>query len=147
MSAHAAIMSSAPVDVLTVVIRDVEPGDWPFIDDSWVRSLAFCQRERPARGWFDRLHLRIARLKERGAKFKIAVDPDDRDQILGWACAEKPVVHYCFVKLPFREQGIARQLLAELDMADSRHVLCSEWTTYASKIDRRHPGVLRRILP
>lgn len=132
-------------DVLTVVIRDAEATDWPYIEDSWEKSLARAQRETPSRGWYDRLRLRIARLRERGARFLVASDPADKSQILGWACIERPVVHYVFVKLYFREQGIARQLTSGL--ADQPVLLCSEWTPTVSKIARRHPNLLRKVLP
>lgn len=131
-------------DVLPVAVREANENDWPFITDSWEKSLSHNQRERPNRGWYDRLHLRIERLRERGATFKVAYNRNDPGQILGWACFEKPVVHYVFIKQYFRECGVARQLLA--DFASLRTVLCSEWVPVLNKIAKKHV-FLRKVLP
>lgn len=136
--------ASAMAEILPVAVRDANENDWPFITDSWEKSLVHNQRARPSRGWYDRLHLRIARLRERGATFKVAFNPRDPGQILGWVCYELPVVHYVFVKQYFRENGVARQLLASF--APYQTVLCSEWTPVLNKISKTH-SFIRKVLP
>lgn len=129
MSANVA----TPSDVLTVDFRPAGADDWAYITDSWARS----SHTRSSQ-----IRHRIDRLRRRKATFLIACDPQERRQILGWACLEKPVLHYIFVKLPFRNQGIARQLLSSL--ADQRIILCTGWTSDARKIARKHP-IIRRL--
>lgn len=154
MSALAAMPQPQP-DVLTVVIRDAGGSDWPFIKDSWASSLRGNKRsdgddltptDAPlAHGWYRKIKERVSGLRMRGATFLVACDPTDTSQIIGWVCFEKPVLHYVFVKIYFRGQGIARQLIAP--MADQKTLLCSAWTGVCSKISRSHPGILRKVLP
>lgn len=40
----------------------------------------------------------------------VACAPDDAWQILGWLAHEGATMHYCYVKRPFRRQGLAREL-------------------------------------
>lgn len=65
----------------------------------------------------------------------VAVNPDDLDQIFGWACATKqspPVLHYVYVKSFAREKGIATALLKDLGITKERKATYTH-RTYASK--------------
>ena len=42
----------------------------------------------------------------------VACNPDDPDQIFGYLVGEPRVLHYIYVKAPFRRNGIARKLVA-----------------------------------
>lgn len=144
MSAHAATLSSPPPDVLTILVRPVTENDWPYIKDSWRTTLALAHNVPQNRGWRSKISMRIDRLFERGATFLVACDPDDHTHILGWACFEKPLIHYVLVKHVYRGQGIARQLLSAF--ADQAIIYCSEWTSYVTAIHRTHT-FLRKVLP
>lgn len=140
-----AIAVTVDPDVLTVTVRDVRETDWPFIQSSWRISRVSVLDKVPNSAWYSRMKQRFAGLVSRGAKFVVACDPEDQDQILGWACYEKPILHYAYVKGYFRGQGIARQLLAAF--ADQPLVWCSDWTPVVSEIQKRHPRILKRVLP
>lgn len=111
--------------------------DVPFLRSSWVKSYAkysvfndddeerTVKGPRPARMpahvYVPEQHALIARILERpSALTVIACNPDDPDQIFGYVVAERVegqgkegrnIAHYCYVKEPFRKQGIARELL------------------------------------
>lgn len=49
----------------------------------------------------------------------IACDPEHEDQIFGWGCCEyvapeHAVLHYLYVKFPFRRNGLAKDIIAAL---------------------------------
>lgn len=149
----------SPADVLTVVVRDAVDTDWAYIEDSWAGSLrnnrydggdddeSFRPSDEPPppRGWYQKIAQRVRELRTRGARFLVACDPSDQNQIIGWACFEKPIIHYVMVKVYFRGQGVARQLIAPL--ADQKTLWCSAWTRACTQINRTHPNILRKVLP
>ena len=132
-------------DILTAIVRPAGKGDWGFVIDSWTRSLS-ASRHRVRPTFSRRITDRIYALRRRKASFSVAVDPEHTDQILGWACAEHPILHYVFVKELYREQGIGLFLLADLQFTKSP-ILCSEWTSYADLVGERRPELLRKVLP
>jgi GNAT superfamily N-acetyltransferase len=108
----------------------VGPTDIDFVFDSWLRSYFhylktkthFQNRELDP-NWKDPLldiqvffpeHRRI--IENLDATVLLAVNPEDTEQIYGWMCASHPneeavILHYCFVKQPFRHLGISKELL------------------------------------
>lgn len=59
-----------------------------------------------------RLHRVIGALLGRPAAFQmIAFDDQEPSVIVGWVCAERGVLHYIYVREPFRRVGIATLLL------------------------------------
>lgn len=43
----------------------------------------------------------------------VACNPEDEDQIYGWACSNGTALHYVYVKMTFRGNGIAGALVRE----------------------------------
>lgn len=85
--------------------RPLEPGDWNFILDTWIKTF----KKSPYKGMVSKNHYHhemrytIEQLVDRGAKIEVAVNPEDREQIVGYSCWEMslvgvPVIHYIFVK-------------------------------------------------
>jgi GNAT superfamily N-acetyltransferase len=67
---------------------------------------------------FDRGHRElIARLWGLG-RILVAADPEDDDVVWGWACESNGVLHWVYVKGPFRRAGIALRLLSSLGLDD-----------------------------
>ncbi len=49
------------------------------------------------------------------SELRVACLADDTDVVLGYALVQDNVLHYCFVKKPWRKQGIAKSLCAGVD--------------------------------
>lgn len=99
-------------------IRDAEPEDSPFYFMAWLRS--YREHSDVARKMDERIYFKwqqkvIERLLRR-ARLLIAYNPDDSDQHYGFICYESsafiPILHYIYVKKPFRKLGIAGELLS-----------------------------------
>jgi GNAT superfamily N-acetyltransferase len=107
----------------TWTIRAAREDDFAFVMDSWLRST----RDEPWSGNVCNnmamavLHESVKQLMLRGAKIVVAVNPERDNQVIGWLCYEfgrppEKVVHAIYCKRPFRRMGVARQLLAYVDL-------------------------------
>lgn len=141
------VVSSAP-DILTCAVRDYDPAtDEACVYKAWLNSYqapAMRMWALDARSYYRRMRMRVDALLRRGADLRMAVDPDDRNVILGWGCAEPPVLHYVYVKEAYRHQGIALTLLAALGLAQEKKIVCTHWTLYADAVAEKHPRLLVR---
>lgn len=137
-------------DILTAAVRDFDlERDGNFIYHSWGNSYRDAALgawgDIPKATYYKRVRARIDALIRRGAEIKLAVDPDDPNIILGWMCAEAPVLHYVYVKEAYRGQGIAMTLLAAVGLAAQKILPCSHWTPFAEQVAAKHPALLRRV--
>lgn len=107
-------------------LRPGRESDWPFVMDSWLKSnmQTATGREMLAAGIYWTEHKATVRRLLTEQRLTCAVDPQDDDAILGWACTSAPPpgeidprVFYVYVKgkrgASARRLGIARTLLAE----------------------------------
>ena len=131
-------MTAAFADQLQARIRAVVKDDWAYILDSWKKSYRDSEKRVPAYIYCANQHTEIEQLKQRGAEFLIACDPDDSNFIWGYICHEGDVVHYIFVRTSARGQGVAKLLLTGI----ARPVVCTHWTESAEQVHKTHPGVL-----
>jgi len=84
---------------------------------TWLRSYeasSLAAKNIPRDVFFAEHHKVIDRILARGASVRLAVLPDEPDVVLGWAVVEWPIVHYVYVKPPFRKHGIAQALLQDV---------------------------------
>ncbi len=99
-----------------VVLREMEKDDESFIYSSWLRSY----RGSPITThmindvYYDN-HKKIIEKLLLEAKVIIACNPEDPSQIYGFICYEDgvpncSVVHYLYVKYPFRKMGLGTHL-------------------------------------
>jgi hypothetical protein len=125
---------------LPITIRELEPGDKGLILLSWVDAVMdICPKIRiPELFWLDKRYFRARYwelvskvLENRPDLFLCAIHPDHPDQIFGWTCQDKDVIHMCYVKGVFRRYGIAGLLTGGIRTV-------SHWTTYCEKIAKRH---------
>ena len=73
------------------------------------------------------------------SKIDIAVNRMDKDQILGymvWTDTSIPVLHYIYVKKPFRKMGIANLLAKELKEKES------VYHTYESTVAKGYDNLI-----
>lgn len=117
-------------DRMTVRVRPYVEEDKPLIMSSWLRS--YRKGCDDARRIFRPLYFSSQQDWIRGilarpdARVIVACSPgrDDLDErtIFGWLCYEpnprmdRPTLHYLYVKEPFRELGVASQLLESTGM-------------------------------
>ena len=97
-----------------VEIRLAKANDINFIYSTWLRCYKhdspltkYTKREiffEEHQKLLDRL------LTKKGTTVAVAVDDKDPDLIFGFLAYEPKIVHFCYVKEPFRKMGIARQL-------------------------------------
>jgi GNAT superfamily N-acetyltransferase len=102
-------------DKLDYKVRPVETGDWAFIYHSWKESLrdglflhwSWVQYKRDMNHAIDRLR------NDADVRWLVACDAEDPSCIFGWICYDwvLSVVHYVYIKQPYRRQGIAKELL------------------------------------
>lgn len=123
---------------MEVKIRYAGPGDLNFIKATWLRSLRFgskMHKNIPSDLYYKRYGAFIEDTFKRTTIGLVACLPDDSDLVLGYAILEvyKPdvcVLHWTYVKKPFREQGIATKLLSQhMIDAYSHQTKCSKFIT------------------
>ena len=115
-------------DKLDISVRRLLPEDINFILHSWKLSYRAYRREWTDRFYYAEMHRRIVKLLGRTPKIRIACNPLDVTRIYGWIITEPPVIHYIYVKEPFRGAGVALNLVAEVGLAPTTKILCSHWT-------------------
>jgi len=104
-------------DALT--LRALDPSDLAFIFNSWLKSYRDSSFGKSISNpmYFRQHHHVIDKLIGR-TEIILAVNQDDPKQIYGYVCMERrgpiPILHYLYVKQPYRKLGIARQLFALL---------------------------------
>lgn len=124
------------MDILTASTRAATRDDLPFIFDSYWRSyIAYVGRPRSS--GLQRLRDRLSLLWLR-AKFIVACDPENPSHLLGWICTEGSVIHYVYVKSAYREQGLARTMIAAAGLASSDVLYATHWSPSAQAIAAKH---------
>lgn len=125
-----------------VTMRPYEIDDAKFILHSWLKSMRGMYRDAKDADYYDGAQARILRCSKR-AKVVIAADIEKPWFIYGYCVADEPasdadplVVHYAFVKNPYRRQGIGTALLEELGWHPGRLVVATHWNFYLKDIKR-----------
>ena len=122
-----------------VLLRLGAQGDIPFITSSWLHSFRDGQAVQscPNRLYFANQHKIMEALIPRST-IVVAVNEEDHDQILGWACFEKQsgavVLHFLYVKNHFRRLGLAKQIVDIL--LDAEDVATVFYTHRTPVVDR-----------
>lgn len=128
-----------------IEVRKFNPeSDEAFVYSTWLKnykhSSYFAKRIRPMVFFKGHRVLVDHLLKKESAKTLVAHPKNDPDTILGYLTFEPQVVHFVFVKDPFRKMGIATVLLRaaqiELETATFTH-----WTFPVDEFVRRWPGM------
>ncbi len=106
--------------ILPIQIRKAQRSDVPFITSSWLKSNrdGFMVRSVPNTVYYHQHHKILEAIMPNGIVI-VACNEEDPDQILGWCCAEVVdtalVIHYIYIKQPFRKFGIATKLVTLLE--------------------------------
>lgn len=116
---------------MKIEFRDITKEDEPFIFSSWLNS-----------SWLHHLHdvkktiffqkekAEVSNIIQKNT-IKLAVDPDTPKFIYGYICYNRPdketlIIHYIYVKEPFRTFGLANKLIHEA----SKNGATDIFTTY-----------------
>jgi len=130
----------------TVSVRPATTADLPFIRNSWLRSYHDGQvaRHVPNDVYFANAgHWGVVDRCLRTGATAVASPPGDDGTIVGWACGLGGVLHYVYVKAPFRRLGIAKALLACFPGLSA----CTHWMPVVKEwADRGHPLVFNPYL-
>lgn len=106
-----------------VSIRLKETKDDPFIYNSWLKSNRAKHANMPTSDYFAHYKKLINNLLYKSLTF-IACDPKDPEFIYGYIVIrpieDLKIIHYVYVKKPFRRFGVLKQLLKsqEINLAD-----------------------------
>lgn len=105
---------------LPISFRGIEVGDLNFILNSWLKSYrnSYYAIKIPNQIYYQEQKALISNLLGK-SQVVVAVNQEDSSQILGFIMFEigkislTPVIHYIYVKSPFRKLGIGTELLQE----------------------------------
>lgn len=141
------------MDKLKVLIRPVETADVNFIFNSWLKSYRhgsyFAKKIRDT--VFYKYHHMVcdAILRRPTTRVLMACDPEDPSVIYGYLVYEKLntdlhnwgyVLHYAYVKSPFRKLGVGAELLKASELDPNRCAL-SHWTMDTDFIAKKFPEI------
>lgn len=122
---------------MNVVVSPIAPSELPLVFNSWLKFYRKCDYARgiPDSVFYAEEHRVIeALLAREGTVVVAARNSEDLDQIFGYAVYEvKPrctVLHWVYVKHPFRNLGIGKQLLAPVV---TRAVEVPLWFSYRTR--------------
>lgn len=124
------------------MIRPYAPGDESFVYSSWLKSYwdgyaAYISAMSPQTYWVEQRRL-IARLFALpNTVVTVLASSTEPDVIVGWVMTNGQTVHYLYVKDAFRQMGLARSLLAAVDLAPSA-LTYSHTTKRAEAILKKH---------
>lgn len=102
-----------------MIIRPGTPEDHNFVLATMLRAIKYGSdyfRAMDRTSYFKGFSTHIRRLLNGPGRLKVASLPGDvgeDDLILGYALLSSNVLHFIYVKSAFREQGVARALLAD----------------------------------
>lgn len=115
-------------------LRGFETEDLNFIYSSWLKSHRDSQfaKNVPSDLYYHYQKDLIDRILER-SQVLVAVNPDLPSQIFGWSVGEQRgnihILHYVYVKYPYRKLGIAKALAGPFVHANGgRPTLCTSRT-------------------
>jgi GNAT superfamily N-acetyltransferase len=116
---------------LPIIVRDSVPSDINLVYNSWLKQhygSAFSQGI-PPHVYFTG-HRVILNYLTKAAIIKVACSVEDASHIYGWMCAEThevPLVHFVYVKQPYRRMGIATLLLEEYGWSKGGDIIASHY--------------------
>ncbi len=119
-----------------IVIREAHINDMPFIYNSWLISYGSSSGLHISKDLYFREQQRLIEKLVGNPQVEclVACLPEYENQILGWVCRDRSIIHYMYVKHPYRKLGIGRTMLNVLGSVKflTHHtristVICPKW--------------------
>jgi GNAT superfamily N-acetyltransferase len=102
-------------------------------------------RKEKLHRYYTTIRNRIYFLVDRGVSILLACFPEDDDSIIGYTAFGHGVVHYTYVKKPYRGQGIALQLLAKSDLVKEDILRVSHWAPLLGELNCKYPDRIKYV--
>ena len=112
---------------LGIELRLAGADDMNFVYSSWLSAIATSEKRRTPKEIVYKNHREIMARSLNKSRVIVACMHECKDQILGWLCHEDDVLHYLYVKQPFRKHGIARMLVDHLNLDEPYTVTHWSW--------------------
>lgn len=126
--------------MIDVYIREARVDDVNFIINSWIKSFEKYMYLVPKPMYYAGQRKLITRVMARGKCF-VASNHENRDQIFGWiiyeSIADTEVLHYVYVKHPYRRYGIGNQLLQIMRRDNSIPCIATSITPYLDYVKKK----------
>lgn len=137
---------------LQIRLRTANEEDIPFIFNSWLKSFRNSNFAKSITStvYFTEHHKVIRKILETNQVI-IACNEEDPGQIYGWICAGKTdgifTLNYIYVKQPFRNFGIGKQLLNAFEHDPAFAAIYTHQTNFGAKVAPKynfvyHPYVI-----
>lgn len=127
---------------LPIQLRQPHGEDIPFMFNSWLHSYRHSLHVKNISNtvFYGEHHKVLERIMKR-SEAVIACNPEDPNQIFGYIVYERItgilVVHYCYVKQPYRRLGICHQLLNAAGRKKDEPICYTHETFLGNKISGR----------
>ncbi len=112
---------------IPIDIRAKEPGDVGVCWDNYRRIML----KNPLFEAYPKPHLigpfrnQFAEIMRKG-RVTVAVNPLDQSQVFGWCSVDLPVVHFVYVRQPYRRMHVAKRLLEQAGVTQEP-IITSHW--------------------
>ena len=127
-----------------VQVRPARGDDLPFVFATWLRSVhasSLFAKRIPRPVFFERHHAAIQRLLDRGAELSVACLKEDDGVVVGYLAREGKLIHFVYVKGPFRRMGVARALLERAGLSPDE-CSCTHWTYQLDALAPKWPKLV-----
>lgn len=120
----------------------------PFVYNSWLRSYrhgSSFAKPIESRLFYDRHHQIISRILDRpSTKVFVASPKEDPETFIGYLVVEEgygpAIVHFCYVKRPFRRLGVAKALCGAAGL-NLNQCVYTHRTYDLESLESRYPGL------
>lgn len=126
-----------------ISFRPLEADDINFLYNSWLQSYRAAPSARPMTNdvYFATQKAIIHNCLQRG-NVLLAVDTEDPSSIFGYICYEPQLVHFIYVKYPFRKLGIAKKLFAEAQIDLTNPIIVTHWTFASQQYQQKSNNLI-----
>jgi hypothetical protein len=133
------IRRETPFELLT---RPLAPGDFNFILNAWMKSYRDSKRLMRSEVFYAGQQNLIAEIAKRRTAV-VGCDAAAPDWIAGFAVGQlladgTLILDYVYVKSPYRERGIALQLVGSLGWCPGTPIIATHMTKQAEKLSRKY---------